>query len=307
MNINKIWFEKYRPKTLDDLIINSDTRDILLKYKENKDIPHLLFTTSAGTGKTTLAKIIVNDILECDYLYINASDENGIDVIRTKVTNFAQTKSSTGGIKVIILDEACGISPEAQKALRNVMEEYSEYCRFILTANFNHKIIEPIKSRCTKLDFESDVKDITKRLVHILKTESIKFNKEDISKLFTLVSDNYPDIRTCINLLQKYSLTGEFIIKESEIDDKLINDIWDKLNNDFISLREFIINNETKFNADYHQLMKSLLNYIYKLDVTPNKKRDLIIHLGEYMFRSSTVVDQEINCYLALLQLSKIV
>ena len=138
---DSLWVEKYRPKTLGDIILSDDNLSIIEKYQTENEIPNLLFAGCQGVGKTTLAKILVNDVLECQYLYINASDENGIDTIRSKVTQFAQTRSLDGKIKVIILDECDGLSQDAQRALRNTMEEYAEITRFILTANYSHRII----------------------------------------------------------------------------------------------------------------------------------------------------------------------
>ena len=151
-NFNSLWVEKYRPKTLEDFICTEANKDIIASFKNKEEIPNLLFTGTPGLGKTTLAKIIVNDILGCQYLYINASDENGIDTIRTKVTSFAQTKSIDGKIKVIILDEADGLSIDAQRVLRNTMEEFARITRFILTANYKYRVIPALQSRCQSLE-----------------------------------------------------------------------------------------------------------------------------------------------------------
>jgi DNA polymerase III delta prime subunit len=141
-----LWIEKYRPQTLDDMCLSDSIRAFFSSF--TNEIPHFLFTGNPGTGKTTISRIIVQDILKCDYLYINASDETGIDNIRVKVSGFVQTKSFDGGIKVVVLDEADGLSKEAQKCLRNLMEDYAKVARFILTANYRHKIIAPLQSRC---------------------------------------------------------------------------------------------------------------------------------------------------------------
>ncbi len=151
---NSLWVEKYRPRKLTEYVGNEHLVKKVGSYIKNDDIPHLLLYGKAGTGKTTLARIIVNDILGCNFLYINASDESGIDVIRHNITNFAQTKSFDGGIKVVILDEADGLTPQAQAALRNTMETYAKYCRFILTANYRHKIIPALQSRCQSLNLK---------------------------------------------------------------------------------------------------------------------------------------------------------
>ena len=151
-DFNSLWCEKYRPKKLEDFVITEKNLEIIESFKNKKQIPNLLFLGTPGIGKTTLAKIIVNSILQCQYLYINASDENGIDTIRTKVTGFAQTKSFDGNLKTIILDECDGLTMDGQRALRNTMEELSGFTRFILTANYRYKIIPALQSRCQSID-----------------------------------------------------------------------------------------------------------------------------------------------------------
>ena len=168
MTISDIWCEKYRPSTLDEIVLDNNTKTYFNKVQVEQNIPNVLFVGKPGIGKTSLAKIIVKDILKCQYLYINASDENGIDTIRTKVLNFAQTKSLFGQIKVIILDECDGLSIDAQKALRNSIEEYHELTRFILTANYKHKIIPALQSRCQALDIKPVVELAVKRCYNIL-------------------------------------------------------------------------------------------------------------------------------------------
>jgi len=158
-----------------------------------------------------LAKIICNSILECQYLYINASDENGIDTIRTKVTNFARTKSYDGKIKCIILDETDGLSMDAQRALRNTMEEYSGMTRFILTANYNHKIIEPLQSRCQSFDLTPTLKGCITRIKEILQRESVNVSDSDSDRLEQFVKTCYPDLRKCINEIQKNTIGGKVV------------------------------------------------------------------------------------------------
>ena len=177
MNISDIWCEKYRPSTLDEIVLDKSTRNYFTKVREEESIPNVLFVGRPGIGKTTLAKVIVNDLLKCQYLYINASDENGIDTIRTKVLNFAQTKSLFGNIKIIILDECDGLSLDAQKALRNSIEEYHDLTRFVLTANYKHKIIPALQSRCQVFDINYDKTEYMSKLISIVKAENVKINK----------------------------------------------------------------------------------------------------------------------------------
>ena len=202
MNFQNLWIEKYRPKVLGDIVLNSETRQIIDSFKLKSEIPNLLLIGIQGIGKTSLAKILVNDILNCQYLYINASDENGIDTIRNKVVGFAKTKSIDGNIKAIILDEVDGISLEAQKALRNTMEEFSSNTRFILTGNFKHKIIQALQSRCQELNMVPPIESIAKRVLQILKAENIKYSESHKKSLVNLIKKLYPDLRKIINELQ---------------------------------------------------------------------------------------------------------
>ncbi len=186
IEFDKIWVEKYRPAKLDDLILDEGSLRVVSQFKD--EIPNLLFVGSPGTGKTTLARIIVNDILGCNFLYINASDESGIDTIRHNITNFAQTKSFDGGVKVVVLDEADGLTSQAQAALRNTMETYAKYCRFILTANYKHKIIPALQSRCQSIDLKPEIKQAAKRCFNILKEEGVSVSDEQKVKFGQLVN-----------------------------------------------------------------------------------------------------------------------
>ena len=205
---DNLFTEKYRPKTLTDLVLSNSNR----KYFDSitDEIPNLLFVGTPGIGKTTLARILVNDILECQYLYINASDENGIDTIRSKVVGFAQTKSLDGKVKVVILDEADGITIDGQRALRNTMEEYSSGTRFILTANYKHKIIPAIQSRTQFFDLNPPFDTVLKLIVGIIKQEGIKITEDQRSNFVNVVKQNYPDIRKIINSVQKATVKGIF-------------------------------------------------------------------------------------------------
>ena len=197
MKISDIWCEKYRPCTLDEIVLDKNTKTYFNKVQVEQNIPNVLFVGKPGIGKTSLAKIIVKDILKCQYLYINASDENGIDTIRTKVLNFAQTKSLFGQIKVIILDECDGLSIDAQKALRNSIEEYHELTRFILTANYKHKIIPALQSRCQIFDINYDKNEYLTKLISIVKAEEVKINKEQFT---TITNSSYPDFRKGVHI-----------------------------------------------------------------------------------------------------------
>jgi len=209
---NNLWVQKYRPSTLDEMVLSEENRKFFSSIKD--EIPNLLFVGTPGIGKTTIAKIIVQDILKCQYLYINASDENGIDTIRSKVSGFSQTKSIDGALKVVILDEADGITIDGQRALRNTMEEYSAFTRFILTANYKHKIIPAIQSRTQYFDLSPDIHSVVNRVLLILKKEKITIPSTEQVNLVRIIKDNFPDIRKIINTIQKYSISGTFEIKE---------------------------------------------------------------------------------------------
>ena len=302
---NNLWVEKYRPKTLNDLVLSETNR----KYFESltDEIPNLLFVGTPGLGKTTLAKIIIEDILKCQYLYINASDENGIDTIRSKVVGFSQTKSLDGSIKVVILDEADGITIEGQRALRNTMEEYSSQTRFILTANYKHKIIPAIQSRTQSFDLNPPIDDIVKRIVSIVKEENVKIEDNQKTNFVNVIKQNYPDIRKIINAVQKASVKGIFNIDialdSKEIVDKIHKEV---LSSNVIELRKYLIENENEFQGDYHNLMKQYLNYVYDSSIDDIKKREYILILSEYMYKDVFVLDKEINAFACWNALSKI-
>ena len=204
MKENTLWVEKYRPTTLDTYIGNEHLKSKVSIYLESGDLPHVLLYGRAGTGKTTLAKLLVNNI-ECDHLYINASDENSVDTVRNKVRSFASTMGFKD-MKIIILDECDYITPNAQAALRNLMETFSKHCRFILTCNFVERIIDPIQSRCQSFQIiPPDRKQVASHLYNILHEEEVDFQIDDIGNL---VNAGYPDIRRVINSAQRQVVDG---------------------------------------------------------------------------------------------------
>ena len=304
MNLIDIWCEKYRPKTLDEIILSEQSRAQLDEIVKNKSIPHILLQGPPGIGKTTLAKIIVNDILKCQHLYINASDEGGIDTVRSKIVGFAKTKSIDGNIKAVILDEADGLTPEGQRALRNVTEEYSQYTRFIFTANFKHRIIAPIQSRVQEIDIEPSIKDVAKRCFDILKKENIKVSEDERLKFVDLIRKYYPDIRKTINILQKFSNSGELKIVSTENIDHIASEVYSMLK-DPLSLRKYTINHEIDFQNDYQMLLKAVLEIIYKSSLKDDTKQECILIISEHLYRCSFCVDQEINFTACCIQLNK--
>ena len=303
IEFDKIWVEKYRPVKLDDLILDDKSLKIVSQFKD--EIPNLLFVGSPGTGKTTLARIIVNDILGCNYLYINASDESGIDTIRHNITNFAQTKSFDGGVKVVVLDEADGLTSQAQAALRNTMETYAKYCRFILTANYKHKIIPALQSRCQSLDLKPVVDQAAKRCFNILKLENVKVSEEQKKKFVILVKKHFPDLRKTINEIQKSIVDGELCIDSNASDNELLAKVMQGVRTNSLGLRKYLIENEDRFQGDYDTLLANFLDFLYEQDLPDMKKKEMIVIIADHLYKSAFVVDKEINAFACLVSLEK--
>lgn len=295
--------EKYRPKTLDDIVLSEDNRKLIERFQSQSEINHLLFIGSAGIGKTSLAKIIVNDVLRCQYLYINASDENGIDTIRNKVINFALTKSIDGKLKTIILDEADALSGDAQRALRNVMEEYAGYTRFILTGNYRYKIIDPIVSRAIAIDLTPQLEAVMKRCLYVIRTEGITLPPDQTAKFAQMVRSNYPDLRKCLNDIQRYS-PGKVIYIPDNQSDSFISKLHELITSkDVNETRKYIISGEQQIHSDYTTLLRNLFNYIDKNERDESKKKMHLLIIAEHLYRAAFVVDQEINTYACCIAL----
>ena len=304
IDFDKIWVEKYRPQTLSDVILDKETLRVVEEY--TNEIPNLLFVGNPGTGKTTLARVIVNDILGCNYLYINASDESGIDTIRHNITNFAQTKSFDGNVKVVILDEADGLTSQAQAALRNTMETYAKYCRFILTANYKHKIIPALQSRCQSLTIKPVVELAVKRCYNILKDENVKVPEEQKKKFVQLVKRHFPDLRKTINELQKNVIDSELCITSVVSDNELLEAVYKKIaSKQCLEARRYLIENEDRFQGDYDTLLSNYLNFIYSANIDDIKKKEMIAIIADHLYKSAFVVDKEINAFACLVNLEK--
>jgi len=297
---NTLWVEKYRPSSLDTYIGNEHLKSKVSMYLESGDLPHLLLFGRAGTGKTTLAKLLVNNI-ECDYLYINASDENNVDTVRNKVKNFASTLGFKD-MKIIILDECDYITPNAQAALRNLMETFSKHCRFILTCNYVERIIDPIQSRCQAFQIIPPSKgEVAKHLHNILIQENVMDSLEDIK---VLVETGYPDIRRVINSAQRNVVKGKLKLDKSSIiqnDYKLkllkILETQDK-KNAFKEIRQLLADNKITDYADLFRLLYDEVDNWGKGHVA-----ECILIIARYELSDSQVVDKEINVMAMIIEM----
>lgn len=269
--------------------------------------PHLYLTPNGIIHhNTTLAKIVVLDILKCDYLYINASDENGIDTVRTKISGFVQTKSFDGNRKVVILDEADSLSFESQNALRNMMESYVDTARFILTGNYRHKIGVPLQSRCQRLDLTFTLKDVVLRVLKILEWEKITPTLEEKQKILEICRKNFPDLRRCINEIQKCWINGVFVFEELTDNAQLVQYIWKNVKNlKSFETRKHLIENYQVFDGDWKRLSLDLINYVFDLNIPDTLKRNCSIIIADHLEKFSRVDDFEINFYACLLNMEK--
>lgn len=288
-----IWFEKYRPSSLDEYVGDDLLREKLAEYIATQDIPHLLFHGPAGTGKTTAAKILVNSI-DCDFLFINASDERGIDTIRDKVKGFASTMGFNP-LKIIVLDEMEAITPDAQRALKNLMEVYAMSTRFILTTNHIERIIDPLVSRAqTYKLLPPSKKEIARRITRILKAERIEYDTETV---VNLVNTYYPDLRKIINTAQLQTKEGKLVISSEELESKNVakfivgilsgsTTMEYKIN----TIRGYLTDNKIR---DFTQLYRVLYDNI---DSYAGKNiSQTIIAIADGQFREGQVPDKEIN------------
>jgi len=289
---NSLWVEKYRPTSLDTYIGNEHLKSKVKLYLESGDLPHLLLFGRAGTGKTTLAKLLVNNI-ECDYLYINASDERKLEMVRDKVKNFASTIGFSN-MKVVILDEADYITPASQAALRNLMETFSKHCRFILTCNYVERIIDPIQSRCQSFQIiPPDRKQVAVHLGNILTKENVTNEIEDI---VTIVNGGYPDIRRVINAAQRQVVDNKLVIDEGmSIQSDYKNQVLEILKtqdkkNSFKNIRQLLADSKV---TDFSDLFRLLFDTVD--DWGRGHVAECILVLAQYQQSDAVVVDKEIN------------
>ena len=296
---NSLWVESYRPDTLEGYVGNEHILEKVKIYIENEDVPHLLLYGQAGTGKTTLAKIITNQI-DCDVMYINASDENNVDTVRDKIRGFASSMGFRKW-KIIILDESDYLTPNAQAALRNLMETFSKSTRFILTCNYVEKIIDPIQSRCQTFGITPpSKKEVAVRLKEILDTEGVSY---EISDLAILVNSGYPDIRRVLNAAQRQVINGVLKIdKTSTIQANYMDDVLnvlksdDNLKDSFRKVRQIIADSKVRdFTPFYRFLYDSVDEY------ASGKVGNIILKIAEAQYQDASVVDKEINVMAMML------
>ena len=300
-----LWVEKYRPQSIEDCILPSELKQTFQQFVDNEEIPNLLLTGTAGVGKTTIAKAMLEQI-GCTYMMINGSEESGIDTLRTKIKNFASTVSMDGKRKYVILDEADYLNPQStQPALRGFIEEFSKNCGFILTCNFRNRIIEPLHSRCSTVEFRIPnaekpklASQFMKRVQHILETENVKSNDDVVA---TLIGKFFPDWRRCLNELQRYSATGQI---DSGIlvnlSDSSIQELLSFIKNkEFTNTRKWIVHN---LDNDPSRIYRRIYDSLYD-SVAPSSIPHCVLILADYSYKSAFVADQEINLLACLTEI----
>jgi DNA polymerase III delta prime subunit len=304
MSQHILWVEKYRPKTIEDCILPDGIKATFQEYVNRKEIPNLLLAGSAGVGKTTIAKALCEEV-GCDYIMINGSDESGIDVLRNKIKNYASSMSLSGGRKVVIIDEADYLNPNStQPAMRGAIEEFASNCSFIFTCNFKNRIIDPIHSRCTVVDFKINgskqkmAAAFFKRAEWILEQEGITYDKSVVAAVIT---KHFPDNRRVLNELQRYSVSGTIdkgIL--ASVSDVQMNELVSSImNKDFASCRKWVTNN---LDNDITRIFRNIYDALYD-KLKPNSVPQMVLILAKYQYQAAFVADHEINLIACLTEL----
>jgi DNA polymerase III delta prime subunit len=304
MSDHVLWVEKYRPKTVEECILPDNIKDTFLEYVNRKEIPNLLLSGTAGVGKTTIAKALCNEV-GCDYIVINGSDESGIDVLRNKIKNYASSMSLAGGRKVVIIDEADYLNPNStQPALRGAIEEFADNCSFIFTCNYKNRIIDPIHSRCTVIDFKINgnkaklATQFMKRVEWILGEENITFEKDVVA---AVIMKHFPDNRRILNELQRYGVSGSIdkgIL--SSVSDVQLGELTKALKDkDFANCRKWVTNN---LDNDPSRIFRKIYDVLYEL-LKPQSVPQLVLVLSKYQYQAAFVADHEINLIACLTEI----
>jgi len=300
MSNDFLWVEKYRPQQIADCILSDELKQTFEKIVKSGDLPNMLFSGTAGTGKTTVAKALCNQ-LNLDWIIINGSEDGNIDTLRGKIKQFASTVSLQGGVKVVILDEADYLNAQStQPALRGFIEEFSSNCRFILTCNFKNRIIEPLHSRCGVYEFNTSKKNTAMlmqqmfdRACMILDSEGVEYDKKD---LLPIISKFGPDWRRCLNELQRRSVLGFDVSSTADMGgsiEDLIKTLKDK---NFKEMRKWVVNNiDTDASAIFRGLYDNANN-----SIEPQSVPQLILILADYQYKHAFVADHELNVVACL-------
>lgn len=298
-----LWVETHRPQTIADCILPERLKKPFQEYVNQNNIPNLLLAGGPGVGKTTVAKAMCKEV-GCDYMVINGSDENGVDVIRYKIKNYASSMSLSGGRKVVIIDEADYLTPNAQAILRNAIEEFSVNCSFIFTCNYKNRIIEPLHSRCSVVEFKIQngqkakmATQFFKRVENILRNENVEFDKEVVAAVIT---KHFPDNRRILNELQRYAVSGSIdkgIL--AAVADLQINELVKAIKSkDFTSARKWVTNN---IDNDPKTILRKIYDSLYDF-LKPDSIPQAVLILAKYQYQAAFVADQEINLVACLIE-----
>ena len=300
-----LWVEQYRPQTVDDCILPQSLKNTFKEFVENSNVPNIILSGGPGVGKTTIAKVVLDEI-GATSMMINGSEESGIDVLRTKIKNFASTVSLEGGRKYLILDEADYLNPQStQPALRGFMEEFHKNCGFILTCNYKNRLIEPLHSRCSVIDFtipKSEkpnlAMDFMKRVEFILQSESVEYDKKVLAEV---IQRHFPDWRRILNELQRYSISGRIdagiLVDMAEINIKEVMKFMKE--KEFTNVRKWVVNN---LDMDSVRLFRSIYDNLYTF-VDPSSIPHVVCVLAEYQYKAAFSADQEINLLACLTEI----
>lgn len=299
-----LWCERYRPKKVEDCILPEYLKSVFQEYVNKKYIPNLLLTGTPGVGKTTVAKAMCNEI-GCDYMMINGSEERGIGILRSKIMQYASSVSFSGGKKVIIIDEADNLTPDAQAGMRAAIEEFSSNCSFIFTCNHKARLIDAIHSRCSVIEFKikngNKVKmaaAFMKRVQQVLKLENVKYDTEVVAQI---IQKHFPDYRRVLNELQRYSVKGEINTGVlTQVADVSLAKLIDFLKaKDYTSMRKWVGSN---IDADPNTVFRLIYDALYD-NMKPDSIPQAVIILAEYQYKAAFVADQEINLVACLTQI----